>query len=145
MLVIADAEKPAAIAGIMGGAGSEVSDETTDILLEAANFNGPNVMKTEMALGLRSESSTRFEKGLDAEAVPKALAMASRMMVELCGGRLVPGEYDIYAQPRSEQAIHLREEKVTSLLGIAVPGAEIEAILGRLGFEQPPRGRRRCT
>ncbi|MHB8793233.1 MAG: phenylalanine--tRNA ligase subunit beta [Thermoleophilia bacterium] len=135
MLVIADAGKPAAVAGIMGGAGSEVSDETTDILLEAANFNGPNVMKTEMALGLRSESSTRFEKGLDAEVVPLALAMASRMMMELCGGRLVPGEYDIYEEARAEQAIHLREEKVTSLLGITVPGVEIEAILGRLGFE----------
>ncbi len=140
MLVIADATKPTAIAGIMGGAGSEVSDETTDILLEAANFNGPNVMKTEMALGLRSESSTRFEKGLDAEVVPKALAMASRMMVELCSGRLVPGEYDIYAEPRSEQAIHLREEKVTSLLGIVVPGAEIEAILSRLDFESHREG-----
>ncbi|MFA5802912.1 MAG: phenylalanine--tRNA ligase subunit beta, partial [Thermoleophilia bacterium] len=140
MLVIADAEKPSAVAGIMGGAGSEVSDETTDILLEAANFNGPNVMKTEMALGLRSESSTRFEKGLDAEVVPKALAMASRMLVELCGGRLVPGEYDIYAGSGTEQAIHLSEEKVTSLLGIAVPGTEIEAILGRLGFESRREG-----
>ncbi|MDO8737231.1 MAG: phenylalanine--tRNA ligase subunit beta, partial [Thermoleophilia bacterium] len=142
MLVIADANRPAAVAGIMGGAGTEVSDDTTDILLEAANFNGPNVMKTEMALGLRSESSTRFEKGLDAEVVPKALAMASRMMVELCGGRLVHGEYDIYAEPRSEQeqAIHLREERVTSLLGISVPGPEIEAILGRLGFESRREG-----
>lgn len=142
MLVIADARKPTAVAGIMGGSGTEVSDDTTDILLEAANFNGPNVMKTEMALGLRSESSTRFEKGLDAEIVPKALAMASRMMVELCGGRLVPGEYDIYAEPRSEQeqAIHLREERVTSLLGIPVPGPEIEAILGRLGFESRREG-----
>ncbi|MHB9111879.1 MAG: phenylalanine--tRNA ligase subunit beta [Thermoleophilia bacterium] len=140
MLVIADANRPAAVAGIMGGAGSEVSGETTDILLEAANFNGPSVMKTEMALGLRSESSTRFEKGLDAEVVPKALAMASRLMVELCGGRLVPGEYDIYTGPRGEQAIHLREEKVTSLLGITVPDAEIEAILGRLGFESRREG-----
>jgi len=135
MLVIADAEKPAAVAGIMGGEGSEVSGATTDILLEAANFDGANVMKTEMALGLRSESSTRFEKGLDAEIVPKALAMASRMMVELCGGRLVPGQYDIYEQQPAPQAIHLREDRVTALLGIPVPGTEIEAILGRLGFE----------
>lgn len=140
MLVIADADKAAAVAGIMGGEGSEVSDDTTDILLEAANFLGSGIMATEMALGLRSESSTRFEKGLDPEIVPQALTMASRMMVELCGGRLVPGEYDIYAEPRTEQAIHLREEKVTSLLGIEVPGAEIEAILGRLGFENRREG-----
>lgn len=140
MLVIADAEGPAAVAGIMGGEGSEVSEATTDILLEAANFNGPNVMKTEMALGLRSESSTRFEKGLDPEIVPKALAMASRLMVELCGGRLVPGQYDIYEQPAVREAIHLREERITGLLGIPVPGAEIEAILGRLGFESRREG-----
>jgi phenylalanyl-tRNA synthetase beta chain len=135
MLVIADAEKASAVAGIMGGENSEVGAGTNDILLEAANFNGPNVMKTEMALGLRSESSTRFEKGLDPELVPKALAMASRMMVELCGGRLVPGKIDIYANPDEQRAIHLREEKVTGLLGIEVPAAEIEAILVRLGFD----------
>ncbi|MHB0867724.1 MAG: phenylalanine--tRNA ligase subunit beta [Thermoleophilia bacterium] len=140
MLVIADAKGPCAVAGIMGGEGSEVTDETTDILLEAANFDGPNVMKTEMALGLRSESSTRFEKGLDAEVVPKALAMASKLLVELCGGRLVSGQYDIYNAPTREQAIHLREEKVTSLLGIAVPGVEIEAILDRLGFKSRREG-----
>ncbi len=134
MLVIADEEKPVAVAGVMGGESSEVTGGTTDILLEAANFDGPGVMMTEMALGLRSESSTRFEKGLDPELVPGALAMASRMMVELCGGRLVPGQIDIYPRPRQELAVHLREEKVTGLLGIAVPAPAIVSILESLGF-----------
>jgi phenylalanyl-tRNA synthetase beta chain len=135
MLVIADSEKPLAVAGIMGGQDSEVSDDTTDILLEAANFAGRNIMETSMALGLRSESSTRFEKGLDQELVPKALAMASRMMVELAGGRLVPGQVDIIAKPFQANVVHLREEKITALLGVEVPTAEIEAILTKLGFE----------
>ena len=134
MLVIADVDKPSAVAGIMGSAASEVTDETTDILLEAAIFSGPNVMRTSMALGLRSESSTRFEKGMDMELVPRTLAMASRLLVEICGGRLVPGEKDIIAAPRVPDAVHLREERVTALLGVSVPIKEIEAILTRLGF-----------
>lgn len=134
MLVIADAGKPSAVAGIMGSEGSEVTEDTTDILLEAANFLGPNVMATSMALGLRSESSTRFEKGIDPELVPKALAMASRLMVDLCGGRLVHGQYDIYAGPPEPVAVHLREDRVEALLGFAIAGSEIEAILTRLGF-----------
>ncbi len=135
MLLIADAEKPVAVAGIMGGETSEVSAGTTDILLEAANFQGRSVLETSMALGLRSESSTRFEKGLDQELVPQALAMASRLMVEIAGGRLVPGQIDIQQQPFLPGAVPLRTGRVEALLGIAVPDAEIEAILTRLGFE----------
>ncbi|MHB8858769.1 MAG: phenylalanine--tRNA ligase subunit beta [Thermoleophilia bacterium] len=134
MLVIADEEKPVAVAGVMGGESSEVTEATTDLLLEAANFDGPSVMRTEMDLGLRSESSTRFEKGLDPELVPKALAMASRIILQLCGGRLVPGQIDIYPQPRLENALHLREERVTALLGITVPVPEMVSILENLGF-----------
>lgn len=134
MLVIADGEQPVAIAGIMGSESSEVSEATTDILLEAANFSGPNVMATSMELGLRSESSTRFEKGIDPELVPKALAMASRMVVEICGGRLVPGQYDIYPGPPAPVAVHLSETKVESVLGIGIAADEIGAILARLGF-----------
>ena len=134
MLVVADAEQPIAIAGIMGGEASEVSAATTDILLEAANFNGRSVLETSVALGLRSESSTRFEKGLDQELVPKALAMAARLMVEIAGGRLVPGEVDIQARPFMPAAVRLRPGRVEALLGIRVPDEEIRAILTRLGF-----------
>jgi phenylalanyl-tRNA synthetase beta chain len=135
MLVIADAEKPTAIAGIMGSAGSEVTEETVDILLEAANFLGSSILKTSMRLGLRSESSTRFEKGLDPELVPKSLAMASRLIVELCGGRLVPGQYDIYSGPPAPEAVHLRRQKLEQVLGLDISEADIRRILTRLGFE----------
>ena len=146
MLVIADADKPSAIAGIMGSEASEVSGDTTDILLEAANFHGPNIMATSMELGLRSDSSTRFEKGLDPELVPKALAMASRLIVELCGGRLVPGEVDLYARPWEHGVVHLRQEKVSGLLGIVIPAEESRAILERLGFgTEPEDGGTRVT
>ncbi len=138
MLVIADGEKPSAIAGIMGSEASEVGDDTTDILLEAANFKGRNVMETSMALGLRSESSNRFEKGLDANLVPKALAMASRLMVELCGGRLVPGQIDIVQRLPEPVAVRLRHARVAALLGIEVPADEAAGILERLGFEVRP-------
>ncbi|MBE0429724.1 MAG: phenylalanine--tRNA ligase subunit beta [Thermoleophilia bacterium] len=134
MLVIADNQHPIAIAGIMGSEDSEVSGETTDIMLEAANFSGPGIMASSLELGLRSESSTRFEKGIDPELVPKALAMAARMLVELAGGRLVPGQYDIYTGPPSPVAIHLREERIESILGLPIAGEEAEAILARLGF-----------
>lgn len=134
MLVIADGERATALAGIMGSEYSEVSDDTTDILLEAANFSGPNIMTTSMALGLRSESSTRFEKGMDPKLVPKALAMASCLMVEICGGRLVPGEIDACGELPADNVIHLREEKVSGLLGVEIPPGEAEGILARLGF-----------
>jgi len=76
MLVIADAERASVVAGIMGGLESEITQSTTDILLEGANFSGPSIMRTESALGLRSEASTRYEKGLDPEMIPSALDMA---------------------------------------------------------------------
>lgn len=135
MLVIADGEKPSAVAGIMGSEASEVSEDTRDIVLEAASFSGPNVMATSMALGLRSESSTRFEKGMDAELVPRALAMASRLIVDCCGGRLVPGEIDIKADLPPHNVIHLRAAKIKSLIGVDILPEETQVILERLGFK----------
>ncbi|RJQ48035.1 MAG: phenylalanine--tRNA ligase subunit beta [Gaiellales bacterium] len=134
MLVIADGDGPTAIAGIMGSEASEVSDDTSDILLEAANFDGPSVMATSMELGLRSESSTRFEKGMDVELVPRALAMASRLMTEICGGRLVPGEIDIHGELPPANVVHLRSSRIASLIGVEIDPGETAAILERLGF-----------
>ena len=82
MLVIADAERASVVAGIMGGLESEITETTTDILLEGANFSGPSIMRTESALGLRSEASTRYEKGLDPEMIPLALDMACSLFVQ---------------------------------------------------------------
>ncbi len=85
MVVIEDAEGPTSIAGIMGGARSEVEPDTTRVLMEVANWSGPNIHRTSWALGLRSEASGRFEKGLAPEQCMHAQAVATRLMIELCG------------------------------------------------------------
>ena len=102
MLVIADAERASVVAGIMGGLDSEITSSTTDILLEGANFSGPSIMRTSSALALRSEASTRYEKGLDPEAITPALDMACKMFVELCGGTVSVGTVDVRVPPRAQ-------------------------------------------
>ena len=99
MALVCDAEGPSGIAGIMGGQVSEVSDKTTRVLMEAATWVGPNIMRTSKALGLRTEASARFEKQLHPEQAIAAQRLAARLMVELCGARLVPGTVDVYPQP----------------------------------------------
>jgi len=94
MVVIEDAEGPTSIAGVMGGARSEVQPQTRRVLMEVANWNGPNIHRTSWALGLRSEASGRFEKGLAPEQCIHAQAVAARLMAELCGGRLAEGTID---------------------------------------------------
>jgi phenylalanyl-tRNA synthetase beta chain len=101
VLVIADAEKPSAVGGLMGSQWSEVSDETTTVLLECANFDGPNIQSSSTRLELRTEGSTRWEKGLDPHLVPRALALASQLMVEVTGARLVPGRRPARAAARA--------------------------------------------
>ena len=99
MALVCDAEGPSGIAGVMGGQISEVSDKTTRVLMEAATWVGPNILKTSKALGLRSEASTRFEKQLHPDNAIAAQRLAARLMVELCGARLVPGTIDVYPEP----------------------------------------------
>ena len=135
ILAICDAERPAVIAGIMGAADSEVSDGTTRVLLEAATFDGPAVMNASLRLGLRSESSSRLEKGLPVELPERAMRIASRMLVDLCGARLVPGTLDARAGAFPDApVIHLRMARVNALLGIDIPAGEARATLERLGF-----------
>jgi len=133
MLVIADAERASVVAGIMGGLDSEVTESTTDILLEGATFAGPSIMRTSGALGLRSEASTRYEKGLDPNMVPLALDMACSLLVEICGGEVSVGTIDVRVPLPSEKAIKLRPARVEDILGAAVSTAEVAAILARLG------------
>jgi phenylalanyl-tRNA synthetase beta chain len=133
MLVIADAERASVVAGIMGGLDSEITDATTDILLEAANFSGPSIMRTSGALGLRSEASTRYEKGLDPEMIPLALDMACKMFAELCGGAVSVGTVDVRTDPRPRTILTLRADRVAAVLGVEVPIAENTDILTRLG------------
>ncbi len=99
MALVCDAEGPSGIAGVMGGLISEVSDSTTRVLMEAATWVGPNIMRTSKALALRSEASARFEKQLHPEQAMAAQRLAARLMVELCGARLVSGTIDEYPRP----------------------------------------------
>jgi phenylalanyl-tRNA synthetase beta chain len=138
-MLICDARGPTGIGGIMGGGASEVSESTTRVAMEAATWNGPNILRTSSKLGLRTEASARFEKQLDPELALRAQRLTSRLMVELCGARLAPGEVDVAAEPPPQRPIRLRSEHVEGLLGVAVDPADSKEILGRLGFEVEER------
>ena len=134
MLVIADAEKPVAIAGVIGGEETAVTDATTDILLEAATFNGPSVRQTARTLGLRTEASARFEKGLPAELALAGARRAASLIAELAGGAVHREWADIYPRPQEPVRIRLKPWLVDEVLGIHVPLEESEGILVKLGF-----------
>jgi phenylalanyl-tRNA synthetase beta chain len=138
MVVIEDAEGPTSIAGLMGGARSEVGEATTRVLLEVANWNGANIHRSSWALGLRSEASGRFEKGLAPEQCLHAQAVASRLMLDLCGATLLPGTIDVGADgewaPQAPRTIRLRERRVRAILGLPVAVARQAEILEALDF-----------
>jgi phenylalanyl-tRNA synthetase beta chain len=135
MVVIADAEGPTSIAGVKGGARSEVRPETTRVLLEVATWSGPNIHRTSWSLGLRSEASGRFEKGLAPEQCLHAQAVATRLLIECCGACVVPGTIDVGWQLAPEQVIRLREARVQAILGLPVPRARQAEILRALDFQ----------
>jgi len=134
MALICDAEGPTGIGGVMGGQVSEVSDATTRVLVEAATFSGPNILRTSKALNLRSEASTRFEKQLHPENAMAAQRLTARLMVELCGARLVPGTIDVYPEPLAPRVVELRMGRVLGLLGKAICEDEVVGRLESLGF-----------
>jgi phenylalanyl-tRNA synthetase beta chain len=135
MLVIADAEGPQGIAGIMGAAGSEISDATTTVVLEAANFDRVQIMRTSHRLGLRSDASNRWEKGVDPHLAPVAARAAARRMVELTGAPKAPAPIDVHGPLPARATIHLRERRLGAITGIEIPANEVDGILDRLGFE----------
>ena len=136
MALVCDAEGPSGIAGIMGGQISEVSEKTTRVLMEAATWVGPNIMRTSKALGLRTEASARFEKQLHPEQAIAAQRLAAKLMVELCGARFVPGTIDTYPEEVDTPAIRLRPERMEKLLGEQIDEATTRAIIERLGFAE---------
>jgi phenylalanyl-tRNA synthetase beta chain len=138
MVLIEDDEGPTSIAGVMGGARSEVSDSTTRVLMEAATWDGPNIKRTSTRLGLRSEASARFEKQLQPEQAMEAQAVAAALMVELCGARLVPGTIDVGGAGAEPVRLRLRERRVAELLGAEIPARRCAEILAALGFEVEP-------
>ena len=106
MLVIADATRPVGVAGVMGGADSEVSNATTTVVLEAAVFNGASIRRTSRALGLRSEASGRFERGVNSEMTPLALDRAAQLLLEITPGATVAkGVIDVYATPKEVRTV----------------------------------------
>jgi phenylalanyl-tRNA synthetase beta chain len=135
-LVIADVERGLVIAGIFGAIDAEVDEQTSDLVLEAATFNGPNIMRTSKEVGWRSEASTRFEKGLDPWYVPLGLAMASRLFCELCGGAVAPGAVDVWGQrPAEPPRLRYPPSMADRLLGLRVDPGEQADILRRLACE----------
>ena len=135
MLVIADAEKPVALAGIMGGYDSEITETTCDVLLESAYFNPSSVRATAKLLGISTEASYRFERGADPGVVLTALDRAAQLIAELAGGTICDGTVDVYPGQQPLTEIQLRPERVNFVLGTALEAAEMAQILHRLGFD----------
>ena len=140
MLVIADAEKPVALAGIMGGYDSEITETTCDILLESAYFNPSSVRATAKALGINTEASYRFERGADPGIVPAALDRAAQLITELAGGTICEGIVDVYPGQQPLTRIQLRPERVNFILGTTIETAEMVQILSRLDFDVETSG-----
>ena len=134
MVVIDDAEGPTSIAGVMGGARSEVAGDTTRVLMEAANWNGPNIQRTSLQLALRSEASSRFEKGLQPEQTLAAQAVATQLMIELAGATVSPGTIDVGGPPPPTLTIRLRDARVSGLLGAPIARERCAEILRALEF-----------
>ena len=134
MLVIADAQQPVAIAGVIGGEESAVTGETTEILLEAATFSGPSVRQTARTLGLRTEASARFERALPPELALAGARRAASLIAELAGGSVHREWADVYPRPQEPVRVNLRPGLVDEVLGTHVPLEEAEAILKRLNF-----------
>ncbi len=134
-LLICDAERPVAVAGIMGGENTFITESTRNVLLEAAHFDPVSVRVTARGLGLSTESSYRFERGVDNANVPTALARAARLMAEVAGGTVAPGTIDIIAKPVEKTIINLRPRTVSRALGIRLTADKIAEHLRALELE----------
>lgn len=134
MCVIADASRPVAIGGVMGGAESEIGFSTRDILIESAWFEPVSIRRTSKALGLRTEASHRFERGGDQEMVDRASRRVAELVEQVAGGELLAGVVDAYPRPAPACKIELSRKELLRVMGADVPDRDIEEILGALGF-----------
>jgi phenylalanyl-tRNA synthetase beta chain len=137
-LMICDGEGPVALAGIMGGQNSEISDETTDILLESAYFNPASIRRTSKRLGMHTEASHRFERGCDVNMVPVALNKAAALIADVAGGSIARGMIDNYPQPIAERQLSLSVLKTNQVLGLKLQSVEIERLLNSIGLTAHP-------
>jgi len=134
MLVIADALRPVAVAGVIGGEETAVTSTTTDVLLESANFNGSSVRQTSRAFGLRTEASARFERALPPELALAGARRAASLIAELAGGAVHREWADVYPRPQQPVRVNLKPSLIDDVLGTHVPLEEAESILKRLNF-----------
>ena len=134
-LVIADSVKPVALAGVMGGLNSGIKDNTSTVVFESATFKRDNVRKTSRQLGQRSDSSSRYEKGVDLYSVETGMKRALSLISKLGCGTISCDEYDLYEAEPTKNVIKTTVSKVNAVLGIEVSAKEIESILNRLNFE----------
>ena len=134
-LVICDGVGPVALAGVMGGENSEVSSETTDILLESAYFNPVTIRRTSKRLGLHSESSHRFERGTDVDMVPLALDRAAALMAEFAGGAIARGAVDVYPEELIPRTITITASRTSQVLGLDVAPDDICNKLNSIGLK----------
>ena len=134
MLVIADPRRAVGIAGVMGGANTEVTDRTTRVLLESAWFDPVSIRRTARTLGLTTDAAYRFERGADIEALVDASARAAQLIAELAGGAVARGLVDAYPRRRRPPRLRLRMARVERVLGVAPPRAKARAILAGLGL-----------
>ena len=134
MLCICDVNRPICVAGVMGGTNSEIVGDTAMVLFESANFNGPSVRRTATALGMRTDASSRYEKGLDPQNTMKAVQRACELIELLGAGEVVEGVIDVVPKPLPETTVKLEPEKINALLGTDIDEQTMREILLKLGF-----------
>lgn len=133
-LVIGDPREGIALAGVMGGYMTEVTEATTNIFLESAHFQPTTVRRTSRRLGLPSEASQRFERGVDIEGTCRALDRAAAMLRDIAGGTVAKGIIDVYPEPKKEKAITLRMDRIERVLGLDISSSTVKSTLESLGF-----------
>ena len=133
-LVIADSEKPAGLAGVMGGLESEVTENTTTVILEAAAFNGPSIRRTSRSCGLHSEASGRFERGVDVTETQRALNRAAQLLQEMGACTVTKGIVDVYPEPKQPVSVYFTAEQINNRLGTDIPAEKMVEILESLCF-----------
>ncbi len=134
MLVIADAARAVAVAGVMGGEETEISDATNDVLIESAYFDPASVRRTSRLLGLHTEASHRFERGVDYENVTRSLDRCVALICDIAGGAATVDSIDVYTQKIEQREVIFRPSRVKALTGLEVETAEMKRILAALGF-----------
>ena len=136
MLTIADSRDAVGLAGVMGGANSEMDENTASVLLESASFDPVNTRLTRSALDIRTEASDRFERGIRSALAPVGLRRATQLIVELCGGTAAKGVIDLYPTKREPPALSLSRARIRQVLGVDYPMSRVRNVLESLGFEE---------